>query len=101
MTNKHLQITTHEGIQTLTISRPQALNALNKELIEELRVAVLEFHERDAAQGMIITGEGEKSFVAGADIKEFAAINPADAAEFSRRGQELFRMLEVSAKPII
>jgi len=101
MTAKHHHVHTHEGIQTLTISRPHALNALNQELLEELRVAVLEFYERNDAHGMIITGEGEKSFVAGADIKEFSAIDPKDAAAFARRGQDLFRMLEVSPKPII
>src|SRR6186713_2245721 len=101
MTAKHLQLHTHEGIQTLTISRPQALNALNHELIEELRVAISEFCHRDEAHGLIITGEGEKSFVAGADIKEFSAINPKDAAAFARRGQDLFRMLELSPKPVI
>ena len=101
MNGKHHHIHTHEGIQTLTISRPQALNALNHELIEELRVAISEFYNRDEAHGLIITGEGEKSFVAGADIKEFSAINPKDAAAFARRGQDLFRMLEISPKPII
>src|SRR4026208_2389902 len=98
---KHLNIQLHEGIQTLTISRSHALNALNRELIEELRIAVLEFYQRDEAHGMIITGDGEKSFVAGADIKEFSSINPKDATEFARRGQDLFRMIEVSPKPII
>jgi enoyl-CoA hydratase len=101
MTPRHHHIRVHEGIQTLTISRPHALNALNQELLEELRVAVLEFYKRDDVHGMIITGEGEKSFVAGADIKEFSSIDPKDASAFARRGQDLFRMLEVSPKPVI
>jgi enoyl-CoA hydratase len=101
MKAKHHHVLTHEGIQTLTISRPHALNALNQELLEELRLAILEFYQREDAHGLIITGEGEKSFVAGADIKEFSAINPKDAADFARRGQDLFRMLEISPKPVI
>lgn len=101
MTAKHHRIQTHEGIQTLTISRPQALNALNQELLQELRAALSDFYERNDAKGLIITGDGEKSFVAGADIKEFSSIEPKDAADFSRRGQDLFRMLEASPKPVI
>lgn len=101
MAGKHYQTRIHQGIQTLTISRPQALNALNQELLQELRSAILEFYENEDAHGLIITGDGEKSFVAGADIKEFSSIQPKDAAEFSRRGQQLFRMLEVSTKPVI
>ena len=91
----------HDRVQTLTISRPHALNALNHELLQELRVSILEFCNNEDAHGLIITGEGEKSFVAGADIKEFLSIDPKDAAEFSQRGQDLFRMLEVSTKPVI
>ncbi|MEJ1238961.1 enoyl-CoA hydratase-related protein [Chryseolinea sp. T2] len=101
MTAKHLRIDLQNGIQTLTISRPHALNALNQELLEELRAAMLEFYKNEEAHGMIITGEGEKSFVAGADIKEFSSINPGEAAAFARRGQDLFRMIEVSPKPVI
>lgn len=101
MTPKHHRVHIHEGIQTLTISRPQALNALNLELLQELRETILEFCRHDDRHGLIITGDGEKSFVAGADIKEFASISPKDASDFSRRGQDLFRMLEVSPKPVI
>jgi enoyl-CoA hydratase len=101
MTAKLYHSSVHERIQTLTISRPHALNALNQELLQELRAAVLDFYQQDDVHGMIITGEGEKAFVAGADIKEFASINPSEAADFARRGQDLFRMLEVSSKPVI
>lgn len=101
MTARHHRSQTHEGIQTLTISRPQALNALNQELLSELRTALHDFYEDSEARGLIITGDGEKSFVAGADIKEFSSIEPKEAADFARRGQELFKMLEESSKPVI
>lgn len=101
MAAKHYHTRIHEGVQTLTISRPQALNALNQELLEELRSAIIDFSKSQDVHGLIITGEGEKSFVAGADIKEFFSIDPKDAAEFSRRGQELFSMLEKCPKPVI
>ncbi len=101
MTARHHHSRIHEGIQTLTISRPNALNALNGELMTELQQAVLEFYDNHAVHGMIITGEGEKAFVAGADIKEFSALDAYEAADFARRGQALFRMLETSSKPVI
>lgn len=101
MSAKHLQSQIHEGIQTITISRPTALNALNRELLQELDAAIAEFHKDHDAHGLIITGDGEKSFVAGADIKEFSSIDPKDAADFSRRGQKLFGKLETSIKPVI
>lgn len=89
------------GIQTVTLSRPQALNALNIQLLDELQAVINASLANEKVRGIIIIGEGEKAFVAGADIKELASLSQSDALELSRRGQQLFKMIEDSGKPII
>ena len=86
---------------TVTVSRPDKLNALNAETIGELDRAFREIAEDDAVGGVIITGEGEKSFVAGADIAELAKMGPVDGIGVSRKGQEAFRRLERMGKPVV
>jgi enoyl-CoA hydratase len=86
---------------TITINRPQALNALNQETLNEIQSAIQECYQKQNIKGVIITGEGDKAFVAGADIKEIAAIPSENAFEFSKKGQELFKMLEDCPKPVI
>ena len=88
--------------QIITINRPKQLNALNKETIEELSQAV-QAADKDANTGVIIlTGSGEKSFVAGADIKEFADFNVEQGAELARNGQTiLFDVIENLGTPVI
>lgn len=98
---KNLLIDKSEGIVTVTISRPQALNALNIEVLDDLRAVIQQFYDDRNAHGMIITGDGEKSFVAGADIKEFSSIDSSNARAFSERGQQLFKRIEESSKPIL
>lgn len=89
-------------IQLITINRPAQLNALNKETIEELGKAI-KVAEEDTSVGVIIlTGSGEKSFVAGADIKEFAHFSIAQGGELAQKGQEtLFDLIENLSKPVI
>jgi enoyl-CoA hydratase len=89
-------------IQLITINRPSQLNALNKETIEELSQAI-KAAEADATVGVIIlTGSGEKSFVAGADIKEFAHFTIAQGGELAQKGQAtLFDLIENLEKPVI
>ena len=89
-------------IAFLTINRPQQLNALNKDTIEALHNA-LEAADADPAVGVIIlTGSGEKAFVAGADIKEFADFNIAQGGELALRGQQtLFDFIEQLSTPVI
>jgi enoyl-CoA hydratase len=89
-------------IQVITINRPAQLNALNKETIEELHAAMDAANE-DATTGVIIlTGSGEKSFVAGADIKEFAHFNIAQGGELAMNGQKiLFTFIENLSTPVI
>lgn len=89
-------------IQLITINRPAQLDALNKETIEELSKAI-QAAEQDTTVGVIIlTGSGEKSFVAGADIKEFAHFSIAEGGELAQKGQHtLFDLIENLSKPVI
>jgi enoyl-CoA hydratase len=89
------------GICLVTISRPEALNALNNEIIGQLREVMEEIEQNNEVKGVIIIGDGEKAFVAGADIKELASLNQNQAEELARKGQSLFRDIENSPKPII
>lgn len=90
-----------DGIAYITFNRPKVLNALNRKTIEELRDALLDAREDSAVRVVILTGAGEKSFVAGADISELATRTPVDGKEFSLFGQSVFRLLETMGKPSI
>lgn len=89
------------GIATLTINRPDKLNALNAEVMSELEGAVMELCHNDAAKAVIVTGAGEKAFVAGADIKELSRLNTFSATVLSERGQGVFSLIEMSSKPFV
>jgi len=78
-----------------------ALNALNFELVDGLREIIQELYQNNDTKGIILTGEGDKSFVAGADIKEFTSITPDQAMSFAQKGQDLFKFIEDCPKPII
>jgi enoyl-CoA hydratase len=89
-------------ILTITINRPAQLNALNKLTIEELHLALKSANETPEIGVVILTGSGEKSFVAGADIKEFADFTIAQGGELAQKGQEtLFSFIENMNKPVI
>ena len=90
-----------DGIATVTVNRPDKLNALNHQTVREIAAAAAEIAEREDVRAAIITGAGEKAFVAGADIGELAQTGPLTAIETSRIGQAAFRALELSRKPII
>jgi enoyl-CoA hydratase len=93
---------TQGAIQTITINRPNQLNALNKLTIEELSAAFKDAEANAEVRVIIITGSGEKAFVAGADIKEFANFNVEQGAELARMGQEsLFNLVENLRTPVI
>jgi len=85
----------------LTINRPKVLNALNWQTMQEIRAALASVRDDDAVGGIIITGAGEKSFVAGADITELAKQDPVGAKEFSLGSQEILGYIEHFPKPII
>ena len=89
------------GIFTITINRPDKLNALNKDVFTDLNNAVDEIQNNLEIKSAIITGAGSKAFVAGADITEFAGLDKAAAMALSRKGQDIFLKIETSAKPIV
>jgi enoyl-CoA hydratase len=90
-----------ESRATVVVSRPDKLNALNADTIGELSSAFSDLAADPDVRGLIITGEGEKAFVAGADIAELARMGSIDGIDVSRQGQEAFRTLERMGKPVI
>jgi enoyl-CoA hydratase len=90
-----------DGIAYITFNRPKVLNALNRKTVEELRDALLEVRDDSSVRVLILTGAGEKSFVAGADIGELAQRTPVDGKDFSLFGQSVFHLLETLGKPSI
>jgi enoyl-CoA hydratase len=90
-----------DGLAIITINRPDKLNALNAETIRALDAVVREVRDDEAIRAVILTGSGEKAFVAGADIAELAQMGPIDGVQVSRDGQQTFRMLEALPKPVI
>ena len=96
-----LLTTLENGIYTITINRPDKLNALNKYVFTDLNTALNEIESNAEIKSVIITGAGAKAFVAGADIAEFGGLNKADAMVLAKRGQDIFARIENSAKPIV
>jgi enoyl-CoA hydratase len=90
-----------DGIAVITVNRPDKLNALNAGTIAQLDDAVREVRADDGVRAVILTGSGEKAFVAGADIAELSRMGPIDGVQVSRDGQDTFRMLERLPKPVI
>jgi enoyl-CoA hydratase len=90
-----------ESIAYITFNRPKVLNALNRKTVEELRDAILDARDDSFVRVVILTGAGEKSFVAGADIGELAQRTPVDGKDFSLFGQSVFHLLETLGKPSI
>jgi enoyl-CoA hydratase len=89
------------GIFIITINRSDKLNALNKEVFNDLDIAIDEIYKNPEIRSAIITGAGNKAFVAGADITEFINLEPSEATELSSRGHKVFDKIENSPKPII
>ena len=90
-----------DGIAFITFNRPKVLNALNRKTIEELREALLDARQDASVRALILTGAGEKSFVAGADIGELAQQTPVNGKELSLFGQGVLHLLETMGKPSI
>jgi enoyl-CoA hydratase len=98
---EQIQIRKDGPVVIATISRPEALNALNQIVLRSL-AAVLDWVESESdVRVLILTGAGEKAFVAGADIKQFENMTPAAAEDFARSGQKLFTRLEEMRMPVI
>ncbi len=93
---------TSNGITTITINRPKKLNALNKETIQELHDAFKEANDDEKTKVIVLIGSGEKAFVAGADISEFADFNVSEGAKLAAKGQKLlFDYVENLSIPVI
>lgn len=91
-----------EGILTITINRPDKMNALNKDVIAELGQVLEEVYNNNDIKSVMLTGAGEKAFVAGADISEFTALDAAGGAALAQKGADLvFNKIENCPKPVI
>ena len=102
MNFENLLIDQKNNIGIITINRPTKLNALNKKTIEELHIAFKNFNNNKEIKVIIITGSGEKAFVAGADISEFANFSVEEGTELARKGQEiLFDFVQNLSTPVI
>jgi enoyl-CoA hydratase len=95
-----IELSVVDRVATITVNRPDKLNALNAATIGELGDAIDEIRARDDIGGAILTGAG-RAFVAGADISELAAQTPMQAKQRALRGQQIFRRFETSTKPVI
>ena len=89
-----------DAVEVITIDRPQALNALNPEVLEELKAA-FEAVDQETVRCIILTGAGEKSFVAGADIASMSTMTKADGEAFGKLGNDIFLMIEKFPIPVI
>lgn len=101
MSYENIKVEKREGIGYVTLNRPERLNALNDKTVEELYQAFKELKEDEEVSVIIVTGAGEKAFVAGADINEIAALTPISGREQARRGQAVLNFIESLGKPVI
>ena len=89
------------AVRTITINRPDKLNALNRETINELGIAFTQAGEDDAVRVIVLAGAGEKAFVAGADISELNIATPVQAQQMAQNGQRMMRGIELLGKPVL
>ena len=101
MAYENLLIENSGGVATLTINRPKALNSLNSSVLDELLDAFTALGQDGDVKAIVLTGSGEKAFVAGADIAEMADMTVQQAKEFSRKGQRLVNLIGQLSKPVI
>ena len=98
---KNVLLSQEDRIATLTINRPKALNALNKDTLLEIKAAVEQVRDDGGIDVLIITGAGDKAFIAGADITYMLNINALQGREFGLIGQEVLSLIETMSKPVI
>ncbi|MGH7467687.1 MAG: enoyl-CoA hydratase/isomerase family protein [Longimicrobiales bacterium] len=99
--HEFVRVEAADGVTTLTINRPDKLNALNAQIVAQLFDVLRTVQADPAVRALIVTGAGEKAFVAGADIGELATMTPLSGVNVSRAGQDTFRFLETMTKPVI
>jgi enoyl-CoA hydratase len=101
MTFENLLLERDGDVVVITVNRPQVLNALNSQTIDELRQAIVQLKHDAFVRAVVITGAGEKAFVAGADIGELAVQSPVQGKEHAQSGQHAFDLIENMGKPVI
>ena len=102
MSYTNILVTTENNIAQVTIDRPKKLNALNRDTLQELHDSFTDLENNTEVQVIILTGSGEKAFVAGADISEFADFSEKEGGQLAAEGQELvFNLVENLSKPVI
>lgn len=101
MEYKYVLVEVTEKIGWVKINRPESLNVLNSEVISSLGHALQDLEQDESVKVVVVTGAGEKAFVAGGDIKEMADMSPLAAREFARNGQRLMESIEKMTKPVI
>jgi enoyl-CoA hydratase/carnithine racemase len=101
MSFQNLLIDRDGAVAVITVNRPQVLNALNTQTLDDLRRAILELKHDEAVRAVVLTGAGEKSFVAGADINELAIQSPISGREHAVSGQHVLDLIEHMGKPVI
>jgi enoyl-CoA hydratase len=101
MEYSNLLIESADGVATLTINSPRTLNALNSQVLTELECALYELNLDSAVKVVILTGAGEKAFVAGADIKEMSCMTSYEGHQFGLKGQRVMLFIEKMTKPVI
>jgi enoyl-CoA hydratase len=100
-TYPNLRIERRDAVTLLFVNRPQVMNAINRETLAEIAEATRAFIADRAQGALIVTGNGDKAFISGADINELAPLGPAAAEDISRFGQSVVDLLEKSPKPVI
>ena len=98
---ENLLYSTNSGIATITVNRPAVRNALNSATMRELRAAFEQAQADEAVRVIILTGSGDKAFIAGADINELAKLSPVEGRDYSLAGQAIFDFIENLGKPVI
>lgn len=98
---KNIKLETIDGVLKIIINRPDKLNALNFETLNELHACVKKIYDDPSVHGAIITGAGDKAFVAGADISEIAKLNEINGRKAAETGQEIYQLIENSPKLVI
>ncbi|WP_101925306.1 MULTISPECIES: enoyl-CoA hydratase/isomerase family protein [Luteimonas] len=101
MTDSPLRVADHDAVRTITVHRPEKLNALNSATLDALQAAFDDAAADPAVRVVVLTGAGPKAFVAGADIAEMADLRAVDGRDFSLRGSRMMRRVETMPKPVI
>jgi enoyl-CoA hydratase len=101
MSFENLLLERDGAVAVLTVNRPKVLNALNTQTLDELRRAILDLRRDDGVRAVVLTGAGEKSFIAGADINELATQTPVSGREHAMTGQHILDLIEQMGKPVI